>query len=63
MFGWYVLVLTLAGGTTQSGQAIDHIRGFGTLEQCQAAGDQWLAQMKATSAQVARAVCLHTAAK
>lgn len=38
----WVLILSLATGSSSGGQAITHVPGFSTLEKCNAAATAWL---------------------
>lgn len=42
----WILILTLLGSTSQSGQAIAVIPGFKSLAECQAVGSVWLREAK-----------------
>lgn len=55
----YVLILTLIGYSSQSGQAIEHIGGFATQAQCLDAGNAWLASVRMANAnRLTRANCV-----
>jgi len=43
----WILILTLIGDSSQSGQSIEHIPGFITQQECLAAGNDWLRSMTA----------------
>lgn len=57
----WVLILTLIGATVQSGQAIEHISGFQSRQQCIDAGNLWIEQIRKAidgSYRPARALCV-----
>jgi hypothetical protein len=57
----FVLILTLIGNTNQSGQAIEHIGGFGSEQQCIDAGNAWLKAVSQTYGRIPRALCVKRA--
>jgi len=66
----YVLILTMSMFAGQynalsSSQAIEHVPGFTTMEECQQAGNAWLRQQRAIRSQIHRrevsALCIRRA--
>lgn len=59
MIEW-VLILTLVGSTSQSGQAIEQIPGFYSATDCKVAGNGWIKKMQdsGSEATIPRAICV-----